>query len=619
MAVVCLLIAVGSVGAQERPGGTLSGVVRDATSGLAVPGAVVSLLDSARSVLQRTASGARGEYRLTLSRVAVRVQVRRIGFRPYELRLLPDNGDNRTLDLRIERLPSIITGLIVRAHAACPARADTPLAFGLWEQARSALLASVVARESQRADMRRYRFVRILDNERLADMRVVTDTSVRSEASFAAVLTPAGFVRSGFAIDGPVERTYYGPDADVLLSDAFLNGYCMRLADADPQHPERVGVRFTPARSQRDRVEIDGTLWIDTAARSLTHIAYRYLMTDGRLNAARPGGEVVFAEMPSGAVFIDRWTMRLAGFAMETIPGVIMGTRPGGGVGSMQRLVRVISETGGALAEARWSDGSAWRGTFGAIAVRAVIDSGRAVPERTIRLARSPYHARTDTASVARFSELVAGPYDAFLEDDRLAPIGLELAVPVPQPVALGETLSLRMSFPTPESFVTGRCKDNRQWKAGDVPLVLMRVLTPHGRPVNNARIDIAWDTTSAGFTGPVRLHTTGTDGMATLCARRATNARRVRITVRTRDGRFVEHIVTVGDSLSIAPLVLPDEADPPDVVVLTGLPTSGTVQLRPISQFQCPMTSVCNRTLRRPARQTESRPTLQIITYYLS
>ncbi len=554
-----VLIAVGSLGAQERPSGTLSGVVRDATSGLAVPGAVVSLLDSARTVLQRTTSGAGGAYRLVLSRAAVRVQVRRIGFRPYEQLLPPDNGDNRAVDIRAERLPSMIGGLIVTARASCPAHEDTPVAFGLWEQARSALLASVVARESQRADMRRYRFDRVLDDERAANMRVVTDTSVRSQASFAAVLTPAGFVRSGFALDGPVERTYYGPDADVLLSDAFLNGYCMRLADRDPQHPERVGVRFTPARSQRDRVEIDGTLWIDTAARSLTHIAYRYLMTDGRLNAARPGGEVVFAEMPSGAVFIDRWTMRLAGFAVETIPSVIMGTHPGGGVGTTQRLVRVISETGGALAEARWGDGSAWRGTFGAMTVRAEIDSGRAVPERTIRLARSPYRAQTDTASIARFDELVAGPYDAVLEDERLVPIGLELTVPVPRHVVLGETLSVRMPFPTPESFVTGRCKDNRQWKAGDVPQVLMRVVTPLGQPVSNARIEIAWDTTSAGFTVPVRLHTTGTDGLATLCARHTTTVRHIRLTARARDGRYVEQLVTLGDTLAVVPLILRD------------------------------------------------------------
>jgi hypothetical protein len=33
----------------------------------------------------------------------------------------------------------------------------------------------------------------------------------------------------------------FGPDAEVLLSDAFLDGYCMRLADRDLDHPERVG------------------------------------------------------------------------------------------------------------------------------------------------------------------------------------------------------------------------------------------------------------------------------------------------------------------------------------------------------------------------------------------
>ena len=150
--------------------------------------------------------------------------------------------------------------------------------------------------------------------------------------------------------------------------------------------------------------------------------------------------------------------------------------------------------------------------------------------------------------------------YDAFLEDERLMPIGLELSVPVPRHVALGDTLSLRMSVPTPESFVTGRCKDSRQWKAGDVPLVLMRVLSAQGRPVNNARIEVAWDTTAAGFTVPVPLYTTGTDGLATLCARPVTTARRMKLTARARDGRYVEQLLTLSDSLTVVPLVLAAE-----------------------------------------------------------
>ncbi len=552
-----LLFALASTGATAQV--LLRGTVRDATSGLAVPGAVVSLLDSARTVLQRTTTGANGEYRLLSPPSAVRVQMRRIGFRPYEQLLPRAVADDRVLDLRVERLPSLIAGMTVRARAACPMRDDTPVAFGLWEQARSALLASVVARESQRANMRRYRFDRRLESERVVDMDVATDTSVRSDASFAAALTPAGFVRSGFALDGRAERTFYGPDADVLLSDAFLDGYCMRLADRDAAHPERVGVRFTPARNQRDRVEIDGTLWIDTVARVLTHIAYKYLMTDTRLNAARPGGEVVFAEMPSGAVFIDHWTMRLAGFAVETVPGVIMGNRLRESVRSSERLVRVISETGGALAEATWTDGAVWRGTFGALELRAVGDADGAIPDRWIRLTQSPYRARADSLSVARFTELIAGPYRAALEDDRLLPIGLELSAPVPRLVVRAETLSTVLRLPTPESFVVGRCRDVGVWRAGHLPAVLMRVMTPDGRPVNNARIDIAWDTTTAGFTVPVRLYTTGTDGLATLCAPRAKTPRRVRLTVRAGDGRVAEDVVLIGDSLTVVRLVLRD------------------------------------------------------------
>ncbi len=555
-----LLMSASLLDAQARP--VLTGIVRETTSGLPVSGAVVSLLDSSRAALQRTTSGAQGQYRLALSPAAVYVQVRRIGFRPIEQTLLRDNVEHRVLDLRTERLPSIVTGLIVRAQASCPLRNDTPVAFGLWEQARSALLASVVARESQAAEMRLYQFDRVMDHERARSMGVVTYTKVQSQASFSAALTPNAFVRSGFALDGPDDRTFFGPDAEVLLSDEFLNGYCMRLADRDPRHPERVGVRFVPARTQRGRQDIDGTLWIDTVARSLTHITYTYLMNDAQLNAARPGGEVVFAEMPNGAVLVNRWIMRLAGFKVESIPAVIRGNNFREGVSGTKRLVRVISENGGALAEARWRDGSSWRGSFGALVIRAATDSGRAVPGRVIRLARSPYRARTDSAGVVQFGELVAGPYEAVLEDERLLPIRLDLPVPVPREVVLGETMSIAMPFPTPESFVISRCRDDRRWKPGDVPTLLVRVMTSQGQAVENARIQIATTLEGLDFPLPTRLYTTGGDGLATLCGPQpapSTRAKQVKLTVRMTDGRFAQQVLTLDDALAIVPLILSD------------------------------------------------------------
>lgn len=586
LASLCLLaatrFATPDASAEAQPATTIaiarvSGTVRDGITGAPIAGAVVSLFDVDRVMQRRSVTGMRGEYRLERTARSTRMQVLRLGFRPREISL-PSAQSSRdtTVDVTMERLPNLLDGMRVTARAACPVRADAPVAFSLWEQARAALLASVVTRESQAASLRRYRFDRETDRAtnrepnrvRVTRMTVMTDSATGTMGSFEAALTPTGFVRNGFARDSADERVYFGPDADVLLSDAFLDGYCMQLAAADSGHPERVGVRFTPVRRHGDRVEIDGTLWIDTAARSLSHIAYEYLVPDGRLRALRPGGQVFFAEMPNGSILIDHWSMRLAGFAMESVPGVRratirIGGRPqlSGGATPATRLVSVISETGGALAEAFWRDSTSWRGTFGMLSLRVLPDSAPSLVGRELALSRSPYRARIDSAGMARFTELVAGPYEVHLIDERLRTIAFELAVPVPGEVRRGDTLSAAVRVPTAESFVTDRCRRAKQWSNGDLPLLLIRVATDSGRAAEGARVSIAWESVAGGWQEPSREFTTGADGVATYCASASAVGRLARVSARTRDGDLRVFEVLFRSVLQTVPLVAAPDA----------------------------------------------------------
>ncbi len=546
----------------------VTGTVRDGVTGAPIVGAVVSLFDAENAVQHRTVTGARGEYRIERTARSTRLQLLRLGFRPQDVVLVATGGSrDTTVNVTMERIPNLLEGMRVTARAACPAREDTPVAFSLWEQARSALLASVVTRESQTASLRRYGFVRETDGQResrVTRMTVTTDSATGNMASFVAAFTPAGFVRNGFVRDTDDERVYYGPDAEVLLSDAFLDGYCMQLSTADRAHPERVGVRFTPVRRRGDRVEIDGTLWIDTAARSLSHIEYEYLVPDGRLRALRPGGQVYFANMPNGTILIDHWSMRLAGFAMESVPGirsttVRIGGRPqiSGGAAPASRLVSVVSETGGALAEAFWRDSTEWRGTFGTLALRVPVDSGGSLTGRELKLSRSPYSARVDTNGQAVFTELIAGRYDVYLSDDRLRTVALDLTVPVPGEVRRGDTLSISLRVPTAESFVIERCKRAKQWSAGDLPLLLLRVGTDFTAPMEGARVSIAWESAAGGWQEARKEFTTGTDGISTYCASAAAIGRRVRISALTRDKQGAVVELMLGETLQVVPIVV--------------------------------------------------------------
>ncbi len=560
----------------QEPVARIAGTVRDATTSAPVAGAVVSLLNDDRAVLRRLVTGATGQFRLERAATGTRIQVLRLGYRPREV---PVPSLDSAVTVTIERLPNLLDGVRVVARASCPARADAPAAFGLWEQARTALLSSVVTRDTRAAYMRRYRYVRALDSARVARMTVETDTTRAAVTSFSAALTPADFVRNGFVNDSAGERIYYGPDADVLLSDAFLDGYCLRLADVDRHHPERVGVRFTPSRHQRDRTEIDGALWIDTSARTLSHISYDYLVTDGRLRAMRPGGEVVFDEMPNGTVLIDRWSMRLAGFVEESIPGARgVGARLSRGMvvtpqAGAVRLLTVMSETGGAMAEARWLDDATWRGVFGALTLGVRRDASASATSasdggasdtvhplagRTVRLVHTPYSAQLDRTGVAQFDELLPGSYNASLEDARLRAIHLTLSVRVPGDVERGATRSATVLLPTAESFVVEHCKRSKQWREGNLPLVLARVLANGVHPVRDTRVTMAYESAAGGWQQSTREFTTGADGVATLCAGAASWGQRVRVIARTADGAVSERVVTLQPTLQVVPMTVP-------------------------------------------------------------
>src|SRR4051794_36916960 len=77
-----LLLAASARGASAQ---ALRGIVRDDASGLVVPGAVVSLLDSANRVAGRTITDAQGRYAFSLRSAVRTVRVVRIGFRPRDL------------------------------------------------------------------------------------------------------------------------------------------------------------------------------------------------------------------------------------------------------------------------------------------------------------------------------------------------------------------------------------------------------------------------------------------------------------------------------------------------------------------------------------------------------
>ena len=524
VAFVLLLAPISRAGAQQ-----VRGIVTDSASRRPVPGAVLSLYAANNTVLGRNITNERGEFVLAGLGGAVRVRVQRIGFRPRDLPL-PAAGSDVTLNVALLSLPTFLEPVRVTANA-CPRRSDEGSALALLEQARAALLNSVVARETKPATMVLYTYDRTMNGttERIARQVVRADSSYRVAVSFSAVFGASDFVERGFMRGASDGLTFYAPDADVLLSDAFATGYCFRLMAPDRTRPNQLGLRFSPADRKRDRIDVDGALWIDTAARALRDIEFKFAGLDRTIEQHEPGGTLSFREMSNGTVLVDHWTLRLIGVFQDTVPAATLSPGPRVTV----RNNFYVQVSGGELAHAVWRDGSSWHAQLGFLDARLVGRNGRPATEHSAALPETPYRATPDSTGRIILRDLVPGAYSLVLIDTALARINLT----IPTDLRFGtqrDSLALTVKVPTLEEFVTDRCMADRtfRYSLGDSTRVLARVLDAAGKPIDG----VSWrihQKPSDPVSNWVLLREggrTGTDGIIHFCDARMRRGAELRI-----------------------------------------------------------------------------------------
>ncbi len=532
---------------QSAAAQPLRGVVRDSAGGMPIPGAVVVALDSTGGTVGRNIAGADGSFRVVVSARPHRVQVVRIGFRPTTMFLQGRNVD--ALDVRLTAIPTLLEHVrVVAARSQCPVRADAAETLALVDQSRAGLLATVVAREANPAEVTRLSFERILDANGLTPVvqSVRAESADRATVSFNAVQSAVDFTRRGFTSDSGGNRTFYGPDADVLLDDGFAAGYCFRIGAPDRQRPHLIGLAFSPASRRGGRVDIDGTLWVDTVARSLSHVEFRYLGLDDLSTGLGSGGTVAFREVSPGVVLIDRWALRLVG-AADTIALAAAG----------QTAVRgyQINEIGGELATARWPDGREWTAPLGTLELTARASDGTPAAGAIIGLLGTDYRATVDTAGHARFTHLIPGPYSAHVHDPGLASIGLTLPLDLSFVASRDSVTTRTVTVPTAATFVGAMCRASGD-PGRDAAWVVGRIGTADGRPVQNAQ----WRMARSGEGGWVPVANNGVTGTSGLFAHCRNVGRGQTIRVQAWRGRETPAVVVrkLTDAVTVIPVVMP-------------------------------------------------------------
>ncbi len=517
LALALLLGVRPSLSAQE-----LRGTARDAASRQAIPGAVITLLDARGSALGRNITDERGRYRIALPSDAVSLRFVRIGFRPFTANLPGSRKAIDTLDVSMTSLPTMLDPVSVRANA-CPARSDAGAALGLLEQARAGLLNSVVARKANPASVVLIRFQRIMDgtSDRIASQTVTIDSTPRSMSSFYAVRSASEFVQAGFVHEADSGATFYAPDAEALLDDAFIAGYCFRLVKADKSRPAEVGLGFaTPSRA-KNRVDIDGVLWVDTLTRRLQNLEFRYVGLGSQLEDARPGGWLSFRETTNGSVIIDRWSLRLPVIHTDSI--LTRGEY-------VLRDVVDAQETGGEVAQMSWPSAPSWNASLGTLQLHAVTHAKKPAVGVLVQLENTSYVARADSSGSITITRLLPGPYKLVVKDSQLESIGISLATSTAFTAVRDSVHRADLVVPTANDYVAERCRHDAKWyrtmarPRGGIVWLIGRVVDGNNvgiRGVSAAaykggRADVA----TAGL-NPVGISSTstGTDGIFEMCS----------------------------------------------------------------------------------------------------
>ncbi len=310
-----LLLVVSSVSAAAQ---SLAGRVAESDGRPAVGVQLVMTAAADNAVLARALTNQTGAFRLSpliggVSRV--RLHALRIGFRPADLGefTLPASGlaDVRLVlpDDRV-RLTPVNAIAVQRCEAAADAGDALVALFGDVRQALYAIRLSSEAADAPTA--------RAVMTDRMTDTRDRLIAPVRqrrveglARRPFQSV-SPDSLRVIGYVTQERDGVVYRGPDSDVLASDAFLEDHCVRFVPKHESRTDWVGIAFEPLEQPPDRVEIQGTFWLDRATRAVRRLEFTYTGLPATLAAHKLGGVVDFDGLPDGLWFESRWQLRMA-------------------------------------------------------------------------------------------------------------------------------------------------------------------------------------------------------------------------------------------------------------------------------------------------------------------
>ena len=406
-------------------GQVVRGRLSDAADQVAVSGAMMTLMDrggrAADQVLTRSGSGLfvlrasePGEYR---------VRAERIGYETTFSRYLTlSAGDTVTVQMAAPVEALSLEGISATVGPRCEVRPEDGLAVArVWNEARKALAA---ATWTQERGLYRYEMLQI---KRLFD--TAQRTVDWEDRVYADGLVPVPYVAraadslvyDGFAHLSAEASLFWAPDAEVLLSDPFLDTHCLRIRPGAGDSG-LVGLEFEPLPG-REVADIAGTFWLDAATAQLQRVEFRYvnLPVPSWLMEASPGGAVHFRALPDGTWIVTSWHIRMfrAGETEHPLTGRPTPTLEG------------VAVTQGEVLRVHGADGVVLEGRRGRRVAGTVVDSlGVGLPDALVYVAGSSTGMTTDAEGRFELDHMAAGNYKLYFTHPYLEQLWYE-----PEPV----------------------------------------------------------------------------------------------------------------------------------------------------------------------------------------
>jgi hypothetical protein len=494
-------LAAATLTAATADAQRVRGALRDATTGDAVLGAVVWLGDSTDRFLARGVSRDSGRFDLPRLDHTARLHVLRIGYQPIVVPVDSTAADS-SIVLDLTPIALRLAAVASKGRRVCPGDAGGEAGLEIWNQARAALYASIIARELTPPAIRVYSYVQTLDP---VNRRVIEDSSdmkdLVADKSYVAARPAWAFASDGYARDeAGGARTYFAPDEAVLFDSTFVETHCLHSVTGSKDHDGQVGVAFEPItdRGRDTLVDIRGTLWIDADKPRLRTLEFTY--TGLEPAAKGSGGDIRFSVTPRGTTLIDHWQIRtavLANDASEPTGGLRRRNVPR----TARTEYRVVDymRMGGELVDAAWS-GTPGVPPFPRI-VGTVVDSG----DHPVAGARVWWRDGRDTVTTdaeGKFEMPRSPPavHVVVASDTALARLGIARTVPLLVLTHGMADFNVRLVYHSRADVMPLLCP-TRAYRPG-TGVVLARIVTPRGEGIPNADVAVFLDSIAADLPG---------------------------------------------------------------------------------------------------------------------